>query len=172
MTMTMKRALASVRDLLSALVASVRELAIVVDDCPAADGDLAVIEALRAHAVDVEGDLSEIAEAVAAAVAAEDSGDCSRAARRIAEAHERFSALARRVRFDLSGHDSLFAVERLPERRGAGWRRWSDVVLRQLEQIDDALHQADGAFVGCWQEIAERNASAVSVTTTQTIAAT
>jgi hypothetical protein len=61
-------------------------------------------------------------------------------------------------------------VERLPARRGSGWRCWSDVVLRQLEQIDHALYRTDAAFVECWQEVADRGASAVSITTTQKVA--
>jgi hypothetical protein len=166
MTMTMKRSLAAVAGLLAELTETVRELAVAVDDCPAADGDLAVIEAMRGHAADSEGDVRETAAAVAAALEAEESGDAPRAARLAADAHERFSAFTRRVRFGLSGHDSLFEVDRLPERRGAGWRSWSDVVLRQLEQIDHAIHRTDAAFVACWQEVVDRGAS-VSVTATQ-----
>jgi hypothetical protein len=169
--MTMKRSLATLRDLLAELSDAVRELAVAIDDCPAGEDDLAVIEALRGHAADVEGDAGETATAAAAALAAEESGDGRRAASLVAAAHERFSTLARRVRFGLSGHDSLFGVEALPARRGAGWRGWSEIVLRQLEQIDHAIHAADAAFVGCWQEVVDRGASAVSITATQTIAA-
>lgn len=165
--MTMKRSLAAVACLLAELTDAIRELAVAVDDCPAADGDLAVIEAMRGHSADVEGDVRETASAAAAALVAEEAGDTTRAARLAADAHERFSALGRRIRFGLSGHDSLFEVERLPERRGGGWRRWSDIVLRQLEQIDHALHRTDAAFVACWQEVADRGAAAVSVMTTQ-----
>jgi|GEM_PF-3472574 len=168
--MTMKRSLVSVRDALADLDTTVRELAVAVDDCPAVDGDLAVIDALRAHAADVEGDVSETAATASAALEAEEAGDGRRAACLAADAHECFCALTRRVRFDLSGHGSLFEIERLPERRGIHWRRWSDVVLRQLEQIDHTVHRVHAAFVGCWQEVVERGAAAVSVTSTQKIA--
>jgi len=163
--MTMKRSLAAVQNALQELATAVRELAVSVDDCDIADQDLAVVEALRAHAAEVEGDVTETAGIVAAAAEAGESGDGARTARLVADAHERFCALSHRVRFRLSGHDSLFAVEQLPARRGVPWRRWSEVVLRQLEQIDHALHRADAAFVSCWQEVADR-AAAVSVTTT------
>lgn len=166
--MTMKRSLAAVRDLLAELANAVRELAIAVDDGRAEDGDLAVIDALREQAADVEGDVSETAAVMAAALEAEEAGDGPRAARLTANAHEAFSNLARRVRFGLSGHDSLIELARLPE-RGAGWLRWSEVLLRQLEQVDHALHRTDAAFVGCWQEVVDRAASAVSITTTQNI---
>jgi hypothetical protein len=166
--MTMKRALCAVRDTLAELADTVRELGVAIDDCPAPGGDLAVVEALRAHAADVDGDAGETAAAAAAALEAEEAGDCNRAARMLADAHERFSGLARRVRFDLSGRATLFEVERLPERRGARWRSWSEVVLRQLEQIDHAVHGADTAFIGCWQELIDRG-PAVSITTTQNV---
>ena len=168
--MTMKRALSAVAGLLNELAEAVRELAVAVDDCPPADGDLAVLDALRAHAADVEGDVNETAAATAASLEAEEAGDTARASRLAADAHERFTALSARVRFQLSGHDSLFEIERLPSRRGAGWRSWSDVVLRQLEQIDHALHRTDAAFVACWQEVADRGASSVSMTANQKIA--
>jgi hypothetical protein len=164
--MTVKHALASVRDALADLAASVRELAVAVDDCPAADGDLAVIEALRANAADVEGDVCETEAIAAAALEAGEGGDATRAARLAADAHERFSALTRRVRFNLSCHDILFEVQRLQARRGAGLRLWAEVVLRQLEQIDHAVHRADASFVACWQEVVDR-ASPVSSNSTQ-----
>ena len=167
--MTMKRALCAVRDTLAELADSVRELGVAVDDCPAFEGDLAVIDALRAHAADVEGDVRETAATAMAALEAEEGGDCVRAARVLADVHERFAALARRVRFDLSGHGTLFELERLPQRRGARWRSWSEVVLRQLEQIDHSMHHTDAAFVGCWQELADRAPAAVSISTTQKI---
>ena len=168
--MTMKRSLASVRDALAELNTAVREIAVAVDDSPAVEGDLAVIDALRAHAVEVEGDVSETAAAAGAALQAEEAGDGRRAACLLADAHERFCALTRRVQFDLSGHASLFEIERLPERRGNRWRGWSDVALRQLEQVDHTVHRVHEAFVGCWQEVVERGAAAVSVTSTQKIA--
>ena len=168
--MTMKRALSAMAGLLDELAEAVRELAVAVDDCPPADRNLAVIEALRANAADVEGDVTETAAATAAALEAEQAGDLARASRLAADAHERFAALSARIRFRLSGHDSLFEIERLPSRRGPGWRSWSDVVLRQLEQIDHAVHRIDAAFVACWQEVADRGASAVSMTANQNIA--
>ena len=168
--MTMKRSLASVCDALAELTTAVRELAVAVDDCPAVDGDLAVIDALRAHAADVEGDVSETSTTASAALEAEEAGDGRRAACLVADAHEAFSALTHRVRFELSGHGSLFEIDRLPERRGIHWRRWSDVVLRQLEQVDHHVHRVHAAFVGCWQEVVERGAAAVSITSTQKIA--
>ena len=168
--MTMKRSLTSVRDALDELNTAVRELAVAVDDCPAIDGDLAVIDSLRAHAADVEGDVRETATAASAALAAEEAGDGRRAACLVADAHECFCALARRVQFDLSGHGNLFEIERLPERRGIHWRRWSDVVLRQFEQVDHTVHRVHAAFVGCWQEVVERGSAAVSITSTQKIA--
>jgi hypothetical protein len=164
--MTMKRSLAAVREHLAELSNVVRELAVAVDDGPVADRDLAVIESLRAHAAEVEGDATETETTVAAAFEAEEAGDPSRAARLLADAHERFNGLGRRVRFGLSGHGSIFEIERLAAHRGAGWRPWTDVVLRQLELIDHALQRTDGAFITCWQEVADRTASAVSVTST------
>lgn len=167
--MTMKRALGSVRDALAELANSVKELGVAIDDCPSPDGDLAVVDALRAHATDVDGDVSETAAVAAAALQAEEGGDTGRAARVLADVHERFGGLARRVRFDLSAHGTLFEIERLPERHGTRWRSWSEVVLRQLEQVDHALHRADAAFVSCWQELVDRSPAAVSITTTQKI---
>lgn len=152
--MTIKRSLAAVRDTLDALTRVVRDVAVAVDDI-AAEGDLAVLDALRAHAADVEGDLAETAAAVQLAAGAEEAGDAARAARSLADAHERFSALARRIRFGLSAHGSLFEIQRLGARRGGAWRPWSALVLRQLERVDDALHQTDAALVASWQEIAD-----------------
>jgi hypothetical protein len=168
--MTMKRSFADVREMLAELADSVHELAVAIDDCPAADGELAVIEALRVHSADVEGDVRETANAAGLAFAAQQEGDAPRAARLLADAHEHFSKLGHRVRFGLSGHGNLFEVERLPERRGARCRSWSDVVLRQLEQVDHALHHTDAAFVACWQEIVDRAASTVSIANTQKLA--
>lgn len=167
--MTMKRALGAVRDTLAELASSVRELGVAIDDCPSPGGDLAVVDALRAHAADVDGDVSETAVATAAALDAEEAGDCTCAARVLADAHERFRGLASRVRFDLSAHGTLFEIDRLPERHGARWRSWSDVVLRQLEQVDHAVHRADAAFVCCWQELVDRSPASVSITTTQNV---
>lgn len=152
--MTIKRSLSAVHDALEALQRVVRELSVAVDDT-AAEGDLAVLDAMRAHAAEVEGDLAETSAAVQLALEAEDDGDVARAARALADSHERFSALGRRVRFGLSAHGSLFEIQRLAARRGGAWRRWSEVVLRQLEQVDDALHHADAALVASWQEIAD-----------------
>ena len=165
--MTMKRSLAGAGGALADLAGAIRELAVAVDDCPAGDGDLAVLEALREHAADAEGDTAEAAASAAAALEAEEAGDPSHAVRLAADAHERFSALSRRIRFGLSGHGNLFEIERLAVRRGAAWRRWADVVLRQLEQIDDALHRTDAAFVACWQEVADRRGATVSVAASQ-----
>jgi len=167
--MTMKRSLAAVRDALAEVTDAVRDLAVAVNDCPAAGGELAVIDALGAHAADTEGDVRETAGAAAAALAAEEAGDVARAARLTADAHERFSILARRVRFGLAGQGGLLEIDRLPDRRGMQWRSWSDVVLRQLEQVDHAIHRADTAFIGCWQEVVDRCAAGVSVTTNQKI---
>jgi hypothetical protein len=167
--MTMRRALCAVRDSLAELASSVRELGVAIDDCPSPGGDLAVVDALRAHAADVDGDVSETALATSAALDVEEAGDSTRAARVLADAHERFRGLARRVRFDLSAHGTLFEVDRLPERHGARWRSWSDVVLRQLEQVDHAVHRGDAAFVGCWQELVDRLPANVSITTTQNV---
>lgn len=147
--MTMKRSLAAVRNALAEVIGTVRELAVVVDDCPPDASDLAVVEALRARAAEVEGDIAETAEALAAA--ADDP-------RRIAEAHERFGTACSRVRFSLSAHDSLFALERLAVRSRPA-RRWTEIVLRQLEQIDHALGRAEAAFIACWHEVADRSAA-------------
>jgi hypothetical protein len=162
--MTMKSALSAVRDRLGALESTLRELAVALDDC---DADFAVIEALRTHAMDLEGDLRETIVAATHALQAEQTGDGKRAAHLLADAHERFSGVARRVRFDLSGHDSLFALGRLPQRRGGRWRPWSEVVLRQLEQVDDDVHRADLAFVRSWQEVVDRGEPLVAVLNTQ-----
>lgn len=152
--MTIQRSLSSVRTALEALTLLVREVAVTVDDA-AAEGELAVLDAMRGHAAELDGDLAETAAALELAIAAEDDGDAARAARELAAAHEKFSALARRIRFGLSAHGSLFEIQRLAARRGGAWRRWTEIVLRQLEQVDDALHHADGAFVASWQEIAD-----------------
>lgn len=152
--MTIQRALSAVRDALDALVPLVREVAVAVDDV-SADGDLAVLDAMREHAVEIEGDAAETAAALRLAIAEEAEGDAARAARALASAHERFSTLARRVRSGLSAYGSRLEIQRLAARRGGAWRRWSEVVLRQLEQVDDALYRADAAFVASWQEIAD-----------------
>lgn len=152
--MTIQRSLSSVRSALDALARMIREVAVAVDDA-AAEGELAVLDAMRGHAAELEGDLAETAAALELSIAAEDDGDAARAARELAATHEKFSALARRIRFGLSAHGSLFEIQRLAARRGGAWRRWTEIVLRQLEQVDDALHHADAAFVAAWQEIAD-----------------
>lgn len=153
--MTMKRSLHSVLDALHALARVLRELAQTVDDGPAAGSDLAVLDALRAHSEEIAGDVAETATLVQEAIAAEDDGDVPRAARRLSGAHERFSALFRRARFGLGAQLTLFEVQRLAARRDIAWRSWGEVVLRVLEQADDALHHADAALVGAWQEFAD-----------------
>lgn len=153
--MTMKRSLHSVLDALHALLRQVRELEQVVDDGPATGLDLAVLDALRGHATEIESEVAECAAIVQQAIDAESSGDVAASARFLSGAHERFSALFRRARFGLSAQTILFAIERLSARRESAWRSWSEIVLRGLEQIDDALHHADAALVGAWQEIAD-----------------
>lgn len=151
--MTIKRSLLSLRDALETLARMVREVTVAVDD--AGENDLAILDALRGHAADLEGELAETAASLQLAIAAETRGDAAAAARALAATHERFTALGRRLRFGLSGHDTLFEVRRMPSRRGAQWRGWSEIVLRQLQQVDDALHNTDAAFVTSWQEIAD-----------------
>ncbi|HYC89946.1 MAG TPA: hypothetical protein VEO54_12095 [Thermoanaerobaculia bacterium] len=151
--MTIKRSLLSLHDALETLARMVREVTVAVDD--AGENDLAVLDALRGHAAELEGELAETAAALQPAIAAGQRGDAAAAACALAGTHERFTALGRRLRFGLAGHDTLFAIVRLPSRRGATWRGWSEVVLRQLQQVDDALYDADAAFVASWQEIAD-----------------
>jgi hypothetical protein len=151
--MTIKRALVSLHDSLETLTRTVRDVAVAVDDV--GENDLALLDALREQVIEIEGELAETGTLLQLAVAAESDGDAPHAAHALADAHERFTALGRRVRFGLSGHDTLFEIRRLASRRGGAWRGWSEVVLRQLQQVDDALHHADAAFVSSWQEIAD-----------------
>jgi len=152
--MTIQRSLSGVRDALDALVRTVGDVAVSVDDV-VSDDDPAVLDALRAYAAEIEGDVAETVATLQLAVAFENEGDAAGVARALGTVHERFSALARRVRTGLSGHGSVFEIQRLAARRGGAWRRWSEVVLRQLEQVDDALHRTDAALVASWQEIAD-----------------
>lgn len=152
--MTIKRSFSAVRDALDVFVRFVREVAVAVDDV-SSDHDLALLDAMREQVTEIEGDAAETAAALQLAIAAEEEGDAASAARALAAAHERFSALARRVRSGLSVYASRFEIQRLAARRGGAWRRWSEVVHRQLEQVDDALHNTEAAFVASWQELAD-----------------
>ena len=151
--MTIKRSLLSLHDALETLARMLREVTVAVDD--AGENDLAVLDALRGHAAELEGELAETVAALQPAIAAEERGDAAAAARALAGTHERFTALGRRLRFGLAGHDTLFEIRRMPSRHGVQWHGWSEIVLRLLQQVDDALHHADAAFVASWQEIAD-----------------
>lgn len=152
---------------LRALGESVKELGILLNDRPSKGPDSAVADAYGYAVDDAGGWIGEaLRSASDAHRAVGEQVDMNRARRSLVKCQEKF----RRVDEVLSG--SLFSYERMKdlvrfgrERRGE-WPSWAATVKSAIDSCRMPADDARDAIAECWQEIAERTGTSISVQAT------
>lgn len=153
--MTLGSAFGVFRERLHALGDVLRQLALALDDVPESDGaEPAVVESLRGHAADVEGEL-------AAAVAIADATPRDRTSLAVAAMECQFliNNIGRAFGTELATYDAIAEIERAGAERGAAWPRWKSVVREDLERCQHAIYETADALAACSRELVEQPAT-------------
>ncbi|HWW60207.1 MAG TPA: hypothetical protein VN181_02465 [Thermoanaerobaculia bacterium] len=153
--MTLASAFVVFRERLQALGEILRQLALALDDVPESDGsEPAVVESLRGHAADVEGEL-----AAAVAITGAASHDRTSIAIAAMECQSLINSIWRAFGTELATFDVIAEIERAGAERGAAWPRWKAVVREDLERCQLAIFEAADALAACSRELVEQPAT-------------
>jgi len=128
MTMTIGSAAAGAREKLQGLREMLVQFLLALDDVPEPDNEPAIVESLRATAVEIEQELGDALSEWA------------------------LLRVTRRLHDELASPDVIAEIIRIGIERGGTWRRWSDVVLRALDESKHQHYDALDALAGSFSE--------------------
>lgn len=145
--MTLGSAIALLRERLSTLEETLRQLALSLDDVPEPDNEPAILESFRDQ-------LAEIENEVRAAIGASRDDQELRA---LIEAQQSINRVWRAIESQLASYDSLDEIVRAGDERGGAWPKWTGVVREGIERCQHEVHQSADAIVSLGREVIERH---------------
>jgi hypothetical protein len=83
-----------------------------------------------------------------------------RARRALALCQEQFQRFAHHFSFELASYERVDDIRSVGEERGQDWLNWASVVKQGLEQSRALVEEIRNTLFLCWQELAERIATA------------
>lgn len=150
--MTVQSAIDLLRGSLAALLETVRELALAVDDGPDGPSEPAIVDAMRNWVADMEGDLEETAEQAQSALANDAAIDVRGTGLSLATCHACFNAAIRRFRSGLGLPATIVELQQIAAERAGSWARWTGIVQQAVERCELAALDTSDALLACWRE--------------------
>jgi hypothetical protein len=157
MTMPLDAAVVSLRRHLHALQEAVSALRVtVVEDRPVR-GSVVLVDHLDNLTTDVISALEEADAHVAEAqLVDERAGTFDVVSRALRLVHGLLNRVTATYVGELAAHDRIAQLLAMGGERGREWRVWSREVKTGIDRCGAPLHQASGAILECWSELAER----------------
>ncbi|HVO56791.1 MAG TPA: hypothetical protein VMT51_03755 [Dongiaceae bacterium] len=116
-----------------------------------------LVDEVSDDVTELESFCRECLDAAEAALRSVDPAfDAARLRRSLASAELRFHAIAHLLVSDLLTYEKVGALVGFGRKYGHEWAAWVHAVRLGLEKCRAALHGIWGAFLACWEEIAER----------------
>lgn len=144
--MTIESAIALLRERLSVLEETLRQLALSLGDVPEPGNEPAIAQSLRDELAEIENDV----RAAIGAATGEDE------LHTLVAMQQSLNRTWRAIDSDIASYHAVSEIVRAGEERGGAWPRWTAVVREVIERCQHEVHQCAEAIVMLGSELNER----------------